>query len=799
MDVIRERLDTAHLVAGRISAMETVRSWLLTVLDEHLGDTLCANLDPVIASIMHASSFEDAASAIPLSSRRAALSLRLEDAEPSDDKRLAAWGANSCVYKSTLPGSISVAHRVFSEHDADPLAVVDFVDAAADDVFDRMGLWHGTTKEGVAFRPMTAAMCEVACALIATRLVAERVTPSLPITYAMKRMHHAVKYPNGTEKDHGVSISMLGEWASGGRTEDRGITLEEAIRTEKVHAGNISPLMVQIVLAISAMAVAGGVVHNDLHTNNILLVHTDDSHDCYVFDPEVQHDLERCTFSRTFPPVLEDIGKTYFRVPLHGYRVMLIDFGRVSIRRGDTFRYCTEGVFGRTLDVLATPIQSLAFLFAWAAHYDDSIFRVLKASTVWQALREQPCTFCDGPTRNRARADVEGLGDSTLARLPFGDMLHTVVASSLLDALRTKSVQEGRIPPRGIFNLHPLTHLTLAIGLCAFDDTLALSIVALQALLPFAASAEECDGATFPLLLTPFDNTLSDTTPLRELSRMYTQAKAEGRLHVPNDYYMERMNILDHGMVKVRAPPSSPFLADDVAEDGSRRWEGYYGDFYETLSVGPVADAAMSFPIKAKADAEEREGAGHFVVHFASGARFADDSVVSVGRLRPLPPATAPPPPATAPPPPTARMTRRTFTFETGAVVDASSGAVVFRGPGEEGGAGRTLTSPFTPPPFIAPVNGLYCIVVGQTQGVLLDHTGKAIRTLRYREPFAIGPTFTFAVDRASIGVAWRIESEGEMFSCVSLFSAFPFDEITQMVYPESLYGPLTHVEFVKG
>lgn len=778
-------------VVDRIRARNEGKGWyILTPPAEEAP--WCAALDAVLASAVEASSIDDIAS-IPRGGGGAVVVLPPHAEEPSDlPPELRVVGSETCVYRSVVRAA-AVAHRVFAEHDTSSAIAADLPDVLPEDAFDRLGLLHGTTHDGVAFRPMSSATSEVACALAATRLVALGITPSLPISYAMKRMHHVVRKPGREDESHDVSISVLGEW--GGGEEGESLTLGQAIATGKVTMATVHSAMIQVALAVAALAVAGGVVHNDLHLNNVLMVKTADEFDHYVLDPELTRTLERCTFSP--PPSAPSSaggGRQYYRVPLNGYRVMLIDFGRASVRRGASFRYSAEGVFSRTLDVLATPLQTLAYMFAAGYAKGGRTFEVLSNSSLWKALSEEWCTFCDAPVRNRVHRSAPAAAPSVLRHGRFGDVLEAVHAS-VRSARRVDTTSAAHVE----VSIRGLKHLPLAVGYCAFDAPDAFSRVILRAMERQAVDVAAPPAAAFPVLLPTFENTLtSATTPLRALAAMHAAMLRTRTLAVPSDYYMRFMDVGLPGVTKVLSPPSpSSPLTDDVREDGLREWGRYYGGFYRELFAGPVSRRGVSFRIgggRAGEGEEEVEGEG-LVLHLSSGRRFVDRAATSPSPVSPLPPHPRPPPP---PPPPTARNVAASFVFDSGARVEVEDegrrGRVVYYGGEDE--EGREVAA-LPGASFVVPIDALHCAVVGTEEGAVIDATGRVLTNVPYLKPIPSPPTFSFAIDRGSFGVAWEWSGgEKGRGTGVSLFAAATFEEFARKVYAEDADDPITHVEF---
>lgn len=83
-------------------------------------------------------------------------------------------------------------------------------------------------------------------------------------------------------------------------------TLDELLLHDSLEAEEIASALLQIVMALAGIQRAFGMVHNDLHTNNVMYTTTDRQYLYYKFN-----------------------GR-FFRVPTHGRVYKIIDFGRAT-------------------------------------------------------------------------------------------------------------------------------------------------------------------------------------------------------------------------------------------------------------------------------------------------------------------------------------------------------------------------------------------------------------------------------------------------------------------------------------
>jgi hypothetical protein len=152
-------------------------------------------------------------------------------------------------------------------------------------VDDRERLVAGTLHNGRPFSMQPPFAVEVLAGAIVTHLVQRQLSPFFPVTLGVSQTGRQV-----------VQIS-----------EYRGTALEPLFET--LRADEIDSVVVQAMLAIGAMNHAG-IVHNDLHPNNVL-----------VQDNAVQSHLQFHDAARG----------VFYRLPLHGLQLSIIDFGGSSI------------------------------------------------------------------------------------------------------------------------------------------------------------------------------------------------------------------------------------------------------------------------------------------------------------------------------------------------------------------------------------------------------------------------------------------------------------------------------------
>lgn len=148
---------------------------------------------------------------------------------------------------------------------------------------------HGKMNNGRRFAMQPAFAIEVIAGAITTQMVQRQLSPFFPVMLGVSQTSQG-------------SVSNVVQV-----TEDRGTTLDSLLDTIRPH--ELDSVIVQAMLAIGAMNHAG-ITHNDLHHRNVLV------RDGAVASHMQFHDAE---------------SGTYYRLPLHGVEVSIIDFGSASI------------------------------------------------------------------------------------------------------------------------------------------------------------------------------------------------------------------------------------------------------------------------------------------------------------------------------------------------------------------------------------------------------------------------------------------------------------------------------------
>lgn len=240
---------------------------------------------------------------------------------------------------------------------------------------------EGTTSSGTDFVTRASSVIELVCGVLTTRLVTDQISPFFPLTLAV-----------------GINDETVGMVM-----ENAGQPLTSVFF--ELSPQEVDSVLIQAVLAVGAMGCAAGIVHNDLHAQNVLVqnVARGDEQEMYV---SLGHPATPCIFE------CSDVGSDaapsskplLFKIPLHGRRVSIIDFGSASVKRRDGSVMLASDAMG-----VFSPEQAAVFMadlfMLWAALYALDPHKLI-GSRVGRALLNLPIK-CSTMANNRSRAWYE--------------------------------------------------------------------------------------------------------------------------------------------------------------------------------------------------------------------------------------------------------------------------------------------------------------------------------------------------------------------------------------------------------
>lgn len=316
---------------------------------------------------------------------------------PIDPKETASWGSG--LLAAILPaafvpgthqdtkldldrdGQTDVVLRMFNKTPDDS----EFERPVSDDTLEYVAetdFVEGTTSSGTDFVTRASSMIELVCGVLTTRLVTDQISPFFPLTLAV-----------------GLSDTTVG------------MVMEHAGKPLTSVFSDLSPqevdsILIQTILAVGAMGCAAGIIHNDLHADNVLVqdVGKDDEQELYFL---LGHPTTPCIFEcsdATGPGAAPSSKPLRFKIPLHGRRVSVIDFGSASVKRRDGSVMLASDAMG-----VFSPEQAAVFMadlfLLWAALYALDPHTLI-GSRVGRVVLNLPIK-CSTMANNRNRAWYE--------------------------------------------------------------------------------------------------------------------------------------------------------------------------------------------------------------------------------------------------------------------------------------------------------------------------------------------------------------------------------------------------------
>jgi hypothetical protein len=240
---------------------------------------------------------------------------------------------------------------------------------------------EGTTSSGTDFVTRASSVIELVCGVLTTRLVTNQISPFFPLTLAVG------------SNDKTVGMVM----------ENAGQTLASTFL--KLSPQEIDSILIQAVLAVGAMGCAAGIVHNDLHAQNVLVQNVAESDEQELYfsfgSPSTPCIFECSNAGSSSAPSSKPLQ---FKIPLHGRRVSIIDFGLASVKRRDGSVMLASDAMG-----VFSPEQAAVFMadlfMLWAALYALDSHKLI-GSRVGRVLLDLPIK-CSTMANNRSRAWYE--------------------------------------------------------------------------------------------------------------------------------------------------------------------------------------------------------------------------------------------------------------------------------------------------------------------------------------------------------------------------------------------------------
>lgn len=174
----------------------------------------------------------------------------------------------------------------------------------------------GRTRANAEFLMVPFETIEAACAIIVTNMVTDRITPALPMTYALGI--------DGTDPSQ-PKLLMLSEYVG---TVPQWAVFRDTDVPEKQAAWptTMQSLFLQGLAAIQALACAGGIVHGDLHLANVR-VDTETKVAAYSY----RFAENACASWSVTPESRQDMFGPTYRVRTFGNALRIIDFDSASV------------------------------------------------------------------------------------------------------------------------------------------------------------------------------------------------------------------------------------------------------------------------------------------------------------------------------------------------------------------------------------------------------------------------------------------------------------------------------------
>jgi hypothetical protein len=201
---------------------------------------------------------------------------------------------------------------------------------------------------------VSSSMIESTIGVLVSRLVQYQLSPFFPITFGMGKYtlrwdSHVVQF-----SEHRGQMN-LGEYLKMNRAKlDQDLT---------------NSLFMQILLGLGALSCALGVVHNDLHFGNIMVMEVD--HDKqYHFKHDKTHPLciNQCESTLSHPQTYPDT----YAIPTNGIEITIIDFGMCTlVNNNKTYRNPGTGPWSNT-----DPLKDIKFVLAIFRDYSRYPFGI---------------------------------------------------------------------------------------------------------------------------------------------------------------------------------------------------------------------------------------------------------------------------------------------------------------------------------------------------------------------------------------------------------------------------------------
>lgn len=410
---------------------------------------------------------------------------------------------------------------------------------------------QGQTREGTVFETRGSSTIELLAGILTTRLVTDQLSPFFPITMAI-----------GMSRVESNKVAMISEEVGG--------TLTDLVRRGTPE--QLESVCVQLMLALGAMGCAAGMVHNDLHSGNVLVADVPagtEPHMLFVHDPEFNRCLYECESGAS--PKL-DTGKQMYRIPLSDKRVSIIDFGMTAIKTpsgkvllsSDSMALFDPDKACNLLCDLLLVVASIYTINPAAAERSPTLARILRLPIQ-----------CNTVGSDRANVKVPE-GVKIIMRGTFKNLLDTYAA----------------LYNRGA-RVRDLPHISFVVK--CVTSHIPFSRVLLETLEPYRVDGGAPAGRiVYPVIYPRRENILFDRAPQQDMNDHVDRiVSSVSRLSVPADlyastYYAQNASAPIKAMPKVAARGAQ--APDPMFADVGARVRAYAERYYSHFTLVNPAD-----------------------------------------------------------------------------------------------------------------------------------------------------------------------------------------------------------------